>query len=46
MDPELIGTTPPPQISFSKTFDTFCPMGPCITSAAVCHLLSNLPKEM
>ena len=45
MDPELIGTRPPPQISFSKTFDTFCPMGPCITSAEVCHLLSNLSKE-
>lgn len=35
MDPELIGTHPPPQISFSKTFDTFCPIGPCIVAAHV-----------
>jgi 2-keto-4-pentenoate hydratase/2-oxohepta-3-ene-1,7-dioic acid hydratase in catechol pathway len=35
MDPELVGVHPPPQISFSKSFDGFCPIGPCIVSAEV-----------
>lgn len=39
MDPELIGTHPPPQISFSKAFDTFCPIGPMIVSAKVCTMI-------
>ncbi|KAJ5620146.1 hypothetical protein N7510_004130 [Penicillium lagena] len=35
MDPELVGTRPPPQMSFSKSFDGFCPVGPCIVSTKV-----------
>ena len=35
MDPELVGVHPPPQMSFSKSFDQFCPMGPCIVSKKV-----------
>ncbi|KAH8799760.1 hypothetical protein F5884DRAFT_686359 [Xylogone sp. PMI_703] len=34
-DPDLVGTSPPPQMSFSKSFDTFAPMGPCITSTTL-----------
>lgn len=41
MDPELIGTHPPPQISFSKAFDTFCPIGPMIVSARVCPIAKH-----
>jgi 2-keto-4-pentenoate hydratase/2-oxohepta-3-ene-1,7-dioic acid hydratase in catechol pathway len=39
MDPELVGTHPPPQMSFSKAFDTFCPIGPCIVAAHVSRFL-------
>ena len=35
MDPKLVGTFPPPQMSFGKSFDTFAPIGPCIVSAQV-----------
>lgn len=35
MDPELVGTFPPPQMSFGKSFDMFAPMGPCIASTKV-----------
>lgn len=35
MDPEFVGVHPPPQMSFSKSFDQFCPLGPCIVSAKV-----------
>ena len=46
MDPALIGTHPPPQISFSKAFDTFCPIGPCITSANVWRMSSRLSESI
>ena len=35
MDPALVGTVPPPQMSFAKSFDGFCPVGPCIVSSKV-----------
>ncbi|KAL5091553.1 hypothetical protein Trisim1_002771 [Trichoderma cf. simile WF8] len=33
---------PPPQAGFSKAFDSFCPIGPCITAA---HLVPN-PQDL
>ncbi|OAP56445.1 hypothetical protein AYL99_09624 [Fonsecaea erecta] len=35
MDPDLVGTFPPPQMTYGKSFDGFCPVGPCIVSADV-----------
>src|SRR5882757_5076532 len=35
MDPALVGTFPPPQMTYGKSFDGFCPLGPCIVSADV-----------
>ncbi|OQU99448.1 hypothetical protein CLAIMM_05079 [Cladophialophora immunda] len=35
MDPTLVGTFPPPQMTYGKSFDGFCPVGPCIVSADV-----------
>ncbi|KAH8703391.1 hypothetical protein BGW36DRAFT_288829 [Talaromyces proteolyticus] len=35
MDPDLVGTSPPPQMSFSKSFDGFCPVGPCVVSSKI-----------
>ncbi|OAL36451.1 hypothetical protein AYO20_04347 [Fonsecaea nubica] len=35
MDPNLVGTFPPPQMTYGKSFDGFCPVGPCIVSADI-----------
>ncbi|KAH8703388.1 hypothetical protein BGW36DRAFT_393742 [Talaromyces proteolyticus] len=32
-DPKIWGISSPPQASFSKSFDGFCPIGPCIVSS-------------
>lgn len=42
MDPKLVGTFPPPQMSFGKSFDTFAPIGPCIVSTKVNVSLSTI----
>lgn len=33
---------PPPQAGFSKAFDSFCPIGPCITAA---HVSNSRPSS-
>ncbi|KIM92924.1 hypothetical protein OIDMADRAFT_184944 [Oidiodendron maius Zn] len=46
-DPALVGVKPPPQASFSKSFDKFCPLGPCIVSATLIpdpHVMSLTTK--
>jgi hypothetical protein len=35
MDPDLVGTFPPPQMTYGKSFDGFVPLGPCIVSRNV-----------
>lgn len=39
MDPELVGTFPPPQVTYGKSFDGFAPLGPCIVSSNICGYL-------
>jgi 2-keto-4-pentenoate hydratase/2-oxohepta-3-ene-1,7-dioic acid hydratase in catechol pathway len=35
MDSDLVGTFPPPQMTYGKSFDGFVPLGPCIVSRNV-----------
>ncbi|OAP55013.1 hypothetical protein AYL99_10713 [Fonsecaea erecta] len=44
-DPDLVGTWPPPQMTFAKSFDGFCPMGPCIASTKVIPNPHALPLK-
>ncbi|EXJ74311.1 uncharacterized protein A1O5_02607 [Cladophialophora psammophila CBS 110553] len=47
MDPDLVGTFPPPQMTYGKSFDGFVPLGPGIVSTNVIkdpHTLSLLTK--
>lgn len=37
VDPDLVGTFPPPQMTYGKSFDGFLPLGPCIVSSSVCY---------
>lgn len=43
LDPKLSGQQP--QMSFSKSFDGFLPLGPCIVSAEVCFWFSFVVFE-
>ena len=44
MDPDLVGSFPPPQVAFGKSFDGFAPLGPCIVSTEVSDLKDAHPS--